>query len=197
MYVLGKAYAPPLVLNACKCTLYGSIDPLLNLRDCSAICVTDVNASDRYQLWQLVGQRRPYYNLKNVATGRVLTNYRDLPIDGNPLYGYTSLASDGTNDSRLWFFRERPKVNPPDAVIAAQKDIDYQLNYDAAGHRLPFCAFDVRQLVFKATIYSLEGRVVGTFRGDEDFDTGSLADGTYIISWYFAGKSHSTRFLKH
>ena len=149
------------------------------------------------QLWDIIPQQVEFFNLKNVATNNVATNYNSIYEEGNPIYGYRSGPLDETNSGRMWSLRPTLKSLINTSVNNFEADIEYTLTYSRSSQKLHFNAYDVRELVFKAQIYNLDGRLVGTFRGDEEFDASCLPDGTYIISWQFAGKPHSAKFLKN
>jgi hypothetical protein len=85
----------------------------------------------------------------------------------------------------------------PSAISLAQAGIEYGLDYNPQSKQLHFVAANLSELVFKASIYNLNGICLGTFRADDAFDASILPNGTYIVSWQFAGKSHSTKFLKN
>ena len=55
---------------------------------------------------------------------------------------------------------------------------------------------DIRPVIFKADVYNLAGMRIGSFRSDETFDLSGQPDGTYIVSWQYGGRSHSTKFIK-
>lgn len=154
----------------------------------------DVN--DGNQLWKPVSLYPGYFNIKNATTNLVLVNSNGRSRDLNAVNGYTSGNLDATNDSRMWDFVEVPKGSGTDGIMA-EKQVEYRLRYNTGSHVLRFLAQDLSQLVFKAEIYNLNGQKVGSFRGDETFDASPLPAGTYIVSWQFAGRSHSTKFLKN
>ena len=153
--------------------------------------------TDKRQLWTFASHQRIYYNLINEQTKNVLTNYNSYSTEGNSLFGYTSSALDATNDGRLWTISPCPKPNGATGVSDIEAQVDYVLSYSPASHCLHFNANNISELVFKAYVYNLSGLCVGTFRGDEEFDMSGMPDGTYIVNWQFAGRSHSTKFLKN
>lgn len=163
----------------------------------TSITTATIDATDKNQLWELDSRFGAYYNIKNVGNGQILTNYSSRMIEENPVNGYYSSYLNG-NDNRMWVISPILKSDKiPSAITQAQMDIEYGLNYNEGSKQLHFVAKDLSELVFKASIYNLDGVVSGTFRGDETFDASGLPDGTYIVSWQFAGKSHSTKFLKN
>lgn len=161
------------------------------------LTVETADSTNQSQLWDLVSRGDKYFNIKNVYNSHVITNYNSLNKDLNPINGYTSSTQD-VNDNRIWFGVPVLKIeNTPSAISLAQAGIDYGLDYNPQSKQLHFVAENLSELVFKASIYDLNGICQGTFRGDETFDAGNLPNGTYIVSWQFAGKSHSTKFLKN
>ena len=152
---------------------------------------------DSTQLWRLVPQHDGYYNLQNAYTKMILTDYANLMGNGNKLYGNVSQPNDSTMTSRLWSLNAVKKENKePTGIHAVEQKVDYALAYDSKAGLLHFVAADLSALVFHACVCDLNGRVVGSFRGDESFDMSGLPDGTYLISWQFAGKPHSAKMFK-
>ena len=153
--------------------------------------------NDKSQLWEFTSRQIKYYNLVNVQTNNCMTNYNGVALDGNALYGYKSSNLDATNEGRIWQLTPCPKPVTPDGINRMEERVNYTLTYSPESGRLHFNSDNLSDLVFKAYVYDLKGVCVGTFRGDEDFDMGGKPNGTYIISWQFAGRSHSTKFLKN
>ena len=77
-----------------------------------------------------------------------------------------------------------------------QQAIDYALTYNRTTGRVRFLAGDVSQLTFQAQVYDLRGRLVARFMASEGYDASVLPAGTYVVSWNFAGRRHSGKFMK-
>ncbi len=150
---------------------------------------------DSTLLWRFVPQTENCINLQNVYTKRILTNYNSFSNDGNTIYGYMTNRMDSVNASRLWTALPVVAAPSPDGIDCLQVPSDYRLVYNS-DKQLRFVAADPAVLVFKASVYDLNGFLHGTFRGDEDFDMARLPGGTYIISWQADGRSHSTKIYK-
>lgn len=163
----------------------------------STITVEPADSTKQSQLWQLISRGGKYFNIKNVFNGHIITNYNSLCYELNSINGYASSNMD-LNDNRMWFAVPVLKIEKiPSAISLAQAGIEYGLDYNPQSQQLHFVAANLSELVFKASIYNLNGICLGTFRADDAFDASALPNGTYIVSWQFAGKSHSTKFLKN
>ena len=151
---------------------------------------------DSTQMWRIIPQNDGFINLLNVHTQKVLTNYNSINSDGNSIYNYISSRLDSTSENRLWSVMRIAKKNAmPDAVNSLKAQADYRLVY-SNNSQLHFVASDLSALIFKARIHDLNGRLWGTFRGDETFDMSSLPGGTYIISWQADGRNRSAKIYK-
>ncbi len=154
--------------------------------------------NDSTLLWDLVGCTEEHFNLRNVYTDNVVTNYNSGGRDGNPVYGYLSAAADTANASRLWTIEKIAKAtDAPDAVRPVAPDVEYRMIYNSESATLRVLTADVRPVIFKADVYNLAGIRIGSFRSDETFDLSGQPDGTYIVSWQYGGRSHSTKFIKN
>jgi len=179
---------------------------------CSGLVLSDMNGKadtkgqfllknpiqgDSTQMWNIVPQTAGFFNLQNAYTKKILTDYAGLLGNGNKLYGNLPMANDTSAVSRLWSMKPVVKFSHiPAGIYSAESNIEYALAYDQLGQLLHFVAADLSTLVFKASVYDLNGVCIGSFRGDDRFDMSSLPEGTYIITWQFAGKSHSTKLFK-
>jgi hypothetical protein len=68
--------------------------------------------------------------------------------------------------------------------------------YNPERQEIHFIAPSLDDLTFNVRIYTSDGRLTGSFKAGETFNTSELSAGTYIVSWTFAGKMRSTKFLK-
>lgn len=151
--------------------------------------------NDTTQLWELVPRTEGYYNLKNAATKMVLINHAGMTNDGNLLFGRAATSIDSTSLDRLWRLDTVLKqATAPTGVSSVEAEADYALAVNAATRKLHFVAENLSDLVFKASVYNLQGQLVGTFRADEEFDLSKLPGGTYLVSWQYGGESHSAKF---
>jgi hypothetical protein len=152
---------------------------------------------DSTQMWNIVPQTAGYFNLQNAYTKKILTDYAGLLASGNKLYGNPPMANDTSAVSRLWSMKPVTKFSrTQDGIQPVGRRIEYALAYDQVEQQLHFVAADLAMLIFKASVYDLNGVCLGSFRGDDRFDMNRFPKGTYIISWQFEGKLHSTKLLK-
>ena len=159
--------------------------------------LTTPEDGDSTQMWNIIPRAAGYFNLQNAYTKKIITDYASLLADGNKLFGNVPQSSDTSAVSRLWSLKPVTKVPKiPAGIDAAESKIEYALAYNQESKQLHFVAADLSALVFKASVFDLKGVCVGSFRGDDHFDMSGLPEGTYIISWQFAGKPHSTKLLK-
>ena len=129
--------------------------------------------------------------------GHVLDNSYNRATEGNAIISYASGNDDATRDNRLWrisFYEDRQK--PIEEGVKAEQAIDYALTYNRTTGRVRFLAGDVSQLTFQAQVYDLRGRLVAHFMANEGYDASVLPAGTYVVSWNFAGRRHSGKFMK-
>ena len=75
-------------------------------------------------------------------------------------------------------------------------DFDYALAYDPTGDRLHFGSERPEGLTFMVNVYDQGGRLMRTFRASEECSLRGLPRGLYIVSWKFAGKRRSVKFIK-
>jgi hypothetical protein len=162
----------------------------------AALCQTDSDATNKRQLWTIYPQGTAgYYNLINASTGRVANNLSGSAANGNLTVSYQSdVTRNTTSLNRLWYFTPTDVAIKNTTGIATEQAIEYALSYSRAGQRLRFIGPDLTKLTFKATVYTTSGQTVGSFSGTDTFSLANLSHGTYIVSWYFAGRQHSTKF---
>ena len=155
------------------------------------------NPNYKRQLWRIEPRTGGFYNIYNVGTGHVLDNSYNRATEGNAIISYASGNDDATRDNRLWrisFYEDRQK--PIEEGVKAEQAIDYALTYNRTTGRVRFLAGDVSQLTFQAQVYDLRGRPVARFMASEGYDASVLPAGTYVVSWNFAGRRHSGKFMK-
>jgi hypothetical protein len=161
------------------------------------IMVYRADTADYRQLWTIVPQGHGgYYNLVNRSTGRAMNNSNGGMQNNNPIISYTSDARDATSVNRLWRLQRDTKITEPLPSSIEEETVEYALMYNPQREEIHFIAPVLDALTFKARIYSSDGRLAGSFAANETFDASGLSAGTYIVSWVFAGKLRSTKFLK-
>ena len=156
-----------------------------------------VDTTDYRELWSIVPQGHgSFFNLVNRFTGRVVSNSNSSSQNNNPIVSKLSDSSDGTNTDRLWRLQRDTKITEPLSNSIEEETVEYALMYNPQREEIHFIAPALDALTFKARIYSSDGRLAGSFAANETFDVSGLSAGTYIVSWVFAGKLRSTKFLK-
>ena len=156
-----------------------------------------VDTTDYRELWSIVPQGHgSFFNLVNRFTGRVVSNSNSSSQNNNPIVSKLSDSSDGTNTDRLWRLQRDTKITEPLSNSIEEETVEYALMYNPQREEIHFIAPALDALTFKARIYSSDGRLAGSFAANETFDASGLSAGTYIVSWVFAGKLRSTKFLK-
>ena len=73
---------------------------------------------------------------------------------------------------------------------------DYALVYNPIDYTLRFAGEDPSQLTFEASLYSLSGRKMGSFRANERYSVAHLPKAVYIVTWKTNGKIRKTKFLR-
>ena len=164
----------------------------------NTLCMARYDSTDQCQLWDFVPQGiGGYYNLRNTGTGHVAYNHDGMAMEGNPVCNATSSASDATSGNRQWQLMTvgKSELTPVEAVEA---QVDYALAYSAEAQTLHFVCQDADRptLRFEAHLHDASGRLVATFPSTTTFSTQSLGAGMYIVSWPFAGTTHSAKFIK-
>lgn len=82
----------------------------------------------------------------------------------------------------------------PDGFIS---DIDYAVIYDRNLETLRFASDDMHVLSdVDVQIYTVGGRLLYTFKADEQLSVGALPRGTYIVRWTLGDVSRSVKFVK-
>lgn len=158
--------------------------------------VVTLDETQTNQQWSFIPQSLGgYYNIKNTATGNVANNSEGMADEGNPICAAASEESNSTSANRMWKTTTFGKSQVSGVQDAVEED--YALAYSRSAHTLRFVSAEMSLSVFQARIYDLGGKCAGIFRSDDTFDTSSLPNGTYTVSWVSAGKRHSTKFLKN
>ena len=73
---------------------------------------------------------------------------------------------------------------------------EYALAYNPQTFRLHFGSETPDRLTFTASVYSLGGAKVGTFRASEGFDMSACPAGVYVVTWKTGGKTRSAKFRR-
>ena len=165
----------------------------------STLLLERADSNDTRQQWQILPQDKGrFFNIKNVKTGRVANNRNGSTINNNMVVSYESDNRDATTNSRLWSISSDGAIPSPsmNSILKQERTADYALMYNPTLQEVHFVAPDLAQLRFECNVFSLEGRMIGHFKGQESFSTERIPKGTYIISWTDQGKRHSAKFMK-
>jgi len=165
------------------------------------LILSSANSNDKSQLWSFVPQTNGYYNLKNVSTGKILTNSDNSPVNGNYQLSCKSKAKeDSVSEARLWLpVPDVEAASRNNASISTgiknERNVDYALIYSKDRQVIYFVSQLVSDLTFTADVYNNNGIRMGSFKATDEFGTSSLPHGVYIVSWYFGGRTHSSKFV--
>lgn len=162
--------------------------------------VAAVNPDDDRQLWTIKPQGTSgYYNIINKRSKHTANLEGGNSADGTALLSWTTDGKNSTSTNRLWYIipdEELPDEPGEDVGIGAVEPDEYALAYNPQTQILHFGSASPEQLTFTARIYTSDGRIVGQFRADEEFNAGNLPDGVYIVSWTCGSKNRSAKFMK-
>ena len=80
--------------------------------------------------------------------------------------------------------------------MAYQEPAEYALAYNQQTKTLHFGSETPAALTFPVRIFNASGRLVGTFRADEQFSMVPYPQGIYIATWHVSGKTRSVKFSR-
>ena len=157
--------------------------------------VAIADSLDIRQQWDLVKQGDDRFNLINRFSQHEANLSGGSSSDGTRIVSYTSDERNKTSNNRLW------TITSVDEVVdgiedTRDDDFDYALAYDPTGDRLHFGSERPEGLTFMVNVYDQGGRLMRTFRASEECSLRGLPRGLYIVSWKFAGKRRSVKFIK-
>ena len=157
--------------------------------------VAIADSLDIRQQWDLVKQGDDRFNLINRFSQHEANLSGGSSSDGTRIVSYTSDERNKTSNNRLWTITSVDEV--VDAIEDTRDDdFDYALAYDPTGDRLHFGSERPEGLTFMVNVYDQGGRLMRTFRASEECSLRGLPRGLYIVSWKFAGKRRSVKFIK-
>lgn len=157
--------------------------------------VATADSLDTRQQWDLVKQGDDRFNLINHFSQHEANLSGGSSSDGTRIVSYTSDERNKTSNNRLWTITQVDEV--VDAIEDTHdEDFDYALAYDPTGDRLHFGSERPDGLNFTVNVYDQGGRLMRTFRASEECNLRGLPRGLYIVSWKFAGKRRSVKFIK-
>jgi len=173
----------------------GSVGPTTNVG--TQLNLAEPDEHDQRQLWNLVPQGTDgYYNLENVYSQHVTNLQGGSSADNTPILSYTSDSRNGESQNRLWYLV--PNGSLPDGLVGIDnvEPDAYALAYNPQTQVLHFGAEEPCQLSFPVSVYTVDGRLVATFRADEQLSMEGKPKGIYIVSWTVGGKTRSVKFRK-
>jgi len=174
----------------------GSIGPTTNVG--TQLNTVAPDEKSQRQLWNLLPQgTEGYYNLENVYTQHVANLKGGSTADNTAILSYTSDSRNGESQNRLWYIVKSDQLpSEITGIDVVAEPEEYALAYNPQTQMLHFGSATPEQLTFEVRVYTIGGRLVGTFRADSSFSMASQPQGTYIVSWQAGGSHHSVMFRK-
>lgn len=164
------------------------------------LVVSEPDETNPRQLWIITPQGTSgQYNITNKYTDHTANLNGGNSANGTGVLSYTTDSRNSSSLNRLWYLLPDEEIVPDgiDQMMASGGEPDeYALAYDPHAAILHFGSETPEALTFRVNVYSAGGRLVGTFRADEEWSTSSLSSGIYVVSWYVGGKQRSAKFVK-
>lgn len=171
----------------------GEVGPTVNVG--TQLQETKSDTSDPAQLWILTQvDESGYFNLTNVHTQHTANLNGGSSSNGNKIVSYNTDERNSQSNNRQW---QLEATSPIPTSIASADIAPYALAYNPVNQQLHFAGENPSQLTFTATIYTLDGRNVGSFSASESYSVAHLPHSTYIVTWLENGARRSTKFLKN
>lgn len=173
----------------------GNIGPTVNIG--KQLDVVEPDETSSRQLWTLIPQGTAgYYNLLNNYTQHIANLQGGNSNDYTSIISYTNDSRNGTSTNRLWYIVAGDDLPEDIAGISDIEPEEYALAYNPQTFRLHFGSETPDRLTFTASVFSLGGGKVGTFRASEGFDMSACPAGVYIVTWKTGGKTRSVKFRR-
>lgn len=126
------------------------------------------------------------------CTFRLLSYYGMLGAPDEPEHGDPCLGTVSDDGMVTWMLEEAA----PSAVAPVTVTLDYEVCYDPDRRVVSFRSADTDALAtVSAELYTTGGRLLYTFRGDEEQELGALPSGTYLLRWSANGEAHTVKLL--
>ena len=173
----------------------GNVGPTVNTGKQLDVVAPDETSSR--QLWTLIPQGTAgYYNLLNNYTQHIANLQGGNANDYTSIISYTNDSRNSTSTNRLWYIVAGDDLPGEVTGISDIEPEEYALAYNPQTFRLHFGSEIPDLLTFTASVFSLGGGKVGSFRASEDFDMSACPAGVYIVTWKTGGKTRSVKFRR-
>ncbi|UKK54887.1 CotH kinase family protein [Prevotella sp. E2-28] len=160
--------------------------------------VTELNELSQAQQWDFIPQgTEGYYNLLNVQTQHIANLNGGNSNDYTQILSYTNDAKNSTSTNRMWFLE--PSTALPYEITGVEyftEPEEYALAYNQQTKTLHFGSETPAELQFPVRVYNASGRLIGTFRANEQFSMAAYPQGIYIATWNVSGKTRSVKFSR-
>ena len=173
----------------------GNVGPTVNIG--TQLNVVSPDETSSRQLWTLVPQGTAgYYNLLNSYTQHIANLQGGSANDYTSILSYTNDSRNGSSTNRLWYIVAGDDLPEEITGISDIEPEEYALAYNPQTFCLHFGSETPDRLTFTASVYSLGGAKVGTFRASEGFDMSACPAGVYVVTWKTGGNTRSAKFRR-
>ena len=174
----------------------GAVGPTTNVGTPLNTAIPDT--VDTRQLWDIIPQGTDgYYNLLNVYSQHIANLNGGSNADGTSIISYTNDNRNGESKNRLWMITPTDEQLPIEYTGIRELEPDnYALAYDPITRELHFGSDTPEALSFKVYVYTLSGKLIGTFYASDRFSMQQYPDDVYIVTWNCDGKTKSVKFNK-
>ena len=174
----------------------GAVGPTTNVGTPLNTAIPDT--VDTRQLWDIVPQGTDgYYNLLNVYSQHIANLNGGSNADGTNIISYTNDNRNGESKNRLWMITPTDEQLPIEYTGIRELEPDnYVLAYDPITRELHFGSDTPEALSFKVYVYTLSGKLIGTFYASDRFSMQHYPDDVYIVTWNCGGITKSLKFKK-
>lgn len=174
----------------------GAVGPTTNVGTALNTAIPDT--IDTRQLWDIIPQGTDgYYNLLNVYSQHIANLNGGSNADGTKILSYTNDNRNGESKNRMWMITPTKEQLPVEYTGIRELEPDnYALAYDPITKELHFGSDTPEALSFKVYVYTLSGKLIGTFLANERFSMQQFSNDVYIVKWNCGGKTKSVKFKK-
>ena len=174
----------------------GAVGPTTNVGTPLNTAIPDT--VDTRQLWDIVPQGTDgYYNLLNVYSQHIANLNGGSNADGTNIISYTNDNRNGESKNRLWMITPTDEQLPIEYTGIRELEPDnYALAYDPITRELHFGSDTPEALSFKVYVYTLSGKLIGTFYASDRFSMQQYPDDVYIVTWNCGGITKNVKFKK-
>lgn len=160
--------------------------------------VAEPDEHSEAQMWDFIAQgTEGYYNLLNIKTQHIANLNGGGTNDYTQILSYTNDAKNSTSTNRMWLLEpSSPLPYETTGVEYHQEPEEYALAYNQQTKTLHFGSETPAELTFPVRIYTTSGRLLATFRANEQFSMEAYPQGIYIATWNVSGKTRSVKFQR-